>query len=126
MRTTLVATATFLLTACSVCLPVAPTSSNLCTTSTGGLGLTLFGGNEQYSSLVCAATHDGGMLSLTVTGTQCALTTTAPVHAEASADCNVSTVPAGTYTVTLPAGSPTTLTLPLAADAGLADCVKQL
>lgn len=110
------------LAACSVCVAVAPTGSNLCSTASGGLGVTVFGGNESYSGLACQATHDGGTLELAVTGTQCSINTTAPLHASGSAACNVATVPAGTYTVTLPGGTPTTLTLPLAADAGLPSC----
>jgi hypothetical protein len=106
---------------CGVCQAVAPDSQSICATAAGGLGLAINGGNESYSSLSCDVARDGGSLALSIAGTQCSISTTAPLHAQGAAPCDLSTAPAGTYS-TLVAGTTTQVTLPFANDGGTLPC----
>lgn len=73
------------------------------------------------SASACRASADAGVLTLGIDGTSCSHGNN-PVVFSAKVACDLSTLPAGTYTTKVSGGAQT-LVLPLAADAGLADCL---
>jgi hypothetical protein len=121
LRSVLCAFALAVSAGCSICTPVTPDTQFLCGTASGGVGVEVRGGNERYEGLACQVSTSGTGLTFTVTGTQCSIATTAPMHASGSAPCDLSAIPPGTYT-TLLSGTPATIVVPPPADAGWPDC----